>query len=264
MEGPSVSSDEPSASAAAQPLVEIAGLVKLREQGGVAFELVVPRFEVARGRFIALVGESGCGKSTLLDTLALVLRPTACERFLFQDPDAPSLWAADDVMALWRSGDEQALAGLRRRRLGYVLQSGGLLPFLTARQNLQLPLRLNGRSDGSEELERLSRRIGVANVLGKKPRYLSGGQRQRVAILRALVHGPALILADEPTAAVDRARARSIVKDLGGLAREGGGSVIMVTHDPQLVESAADAVWGFRVEQVSDVRTRSVCSPTAP
>ncbi|MCB1875875.1 MAG: ABC transporter ATP-binding protein [Chromatiales bacterium] len=248
-----------------QPLlVDIADLVKVREQGGVAFELEVPRFDVAPGRFVALVGESGCGKSTLLDILALVLKPTRCGRFLFQNPDGESLWTSDDVMGLWDSGDERELALLRRHRLGYVLQSGGLLPFLSAWENLRLPLLLNGRQDRGAEVKRLAERIGVANVLAKKPRYLSGGQRQRVAILRALVHGPALILADEPTAAVDRARARSIVEDLAALAREGGSSVIMVTHDPQLVVTMADQVWGFEVEQVSENLTRSRCVRVQP
>lgn len=253
----------PAAGRTAQPevplLVDIVGLVKLREQGGVAFELVVPRFDVAPGSFVALVGESGCGKSTLLDMLALVLKPTACERFLFQNQDAGTVWASDDVMSLWESGKEQNLAALRRHRLGYVLQSGGLLPFLSAWDNLRLPLQLNGRDDRLDEVKRLAERIGVANVLSKKPRFLSGGQRQRVAILRALVHGPALILADEPTAAVDRTRAQSIVADLGELAREGGSSVIMVTHDPKLVVDVSDQVWGFEVEQVSGTLTRSVC-----
>jgi putative ABC transport system ATP-binding protein len=243
--------------------IDIVDLVKVREQGGVAFELVVPRFEVEPGSFVALVGESGCGKSTLLDMLALVLKPTRCERFRFQNPDAGTVWASDDVMSLWESGNEQAMAALRRHRLGYVLQSGGLLPFLSAWDNLLLPLQLNGNLGRIADVKRLAERIGVAKVLSKKPRFLSGGQRQRVAILRALVHGPALILADEPTAAVDRARAQSIVADLGNLAREGGSSVIMVTHDPQLVGTVADQVWGFEVEQVSENLTRSVCKPVA-
>ena len=241
------------------PLLEIRDLVKVRRQGGVSFELLVPRFALPGGSFVALVGESGCGKSTLLDVLALVLKPSACGLFQFQDPAARTVWAMDDIKALWDSDDEQTLAALRRERLGYVLQSGGLLPFLTARQNLQLPLMINGKQDKFEIIELLSRKMGIANVLSKKPRYLSGGQRQRVAILRAMVHQPALILADEPTAAVDRARARLIIDDLNRLAREGGSSVIMVTHDPQLVESVADATWVFQVEQTSGTMTRSVC-----
>ena len=241
------------------PLLEIRDLVKNREQGGVSFELVVPRFNVPAGSFIALVGESGCGKSTLLDVLALVLKPSACGHFQFQDPAGKPARAVDDIKALWDSDDEQALAALRRKRLGYVLQSGGLLPFLTARQNLQLPLTINGMQDKYPVVEWLSKKMGIANVLSKKPRYLSGGQRQRVAILRAMVHQPALILADEPTAAVDRARALSIINDLSALASEGGSSVIMVTHDQQLVKSVADATWVFRVEQVSSTLTRSTC-----
>jgi len=254
-------SDHSGSSISADRLIEIRNLVKVRRQGGVEFELMVPAFTLAGGSFAALVGESGCGKSTLLDLLALVLQPTSCERFLFQNPAGETLWSADDVMALWQSGDEDALAGLRRSRLGYVLQSGGLLPFLTARQNLRLPLNINGGEDGYERLEKLAQKMGIAGLLSKKPRFLSGGQRQRVAILRAMVHRPALILADEPTAAVDRARARAIVDDFRRLAVEGGSSVIMVTHDPQLVEKLADATWTFHVEQSGDQLTRSVCVP---
>jgi putative ABC transport system ATP-binding protein len=241
------------------PLLEIRDLVKVRRQGGVSFELVVPGFEIQDGSFISLVGESGCGKSTLLDVIALVLQPDACGLFQFQNPAGRSAWAVDDVKALWESDDEQALAALRRERLGYVLQSGGLLPFLTARQNLQLPLLINGKQDQFEIVERFAKKMGIANLLSKKPRYLSGGQRQRVAILRAMVHQPALILADEPTAAVDRARARAIINDLSTLAREGGSSVVMVTHDPKLVEPVADASWVFQVAQLSATSTRSVC-----
>jgi len=211
------------------------------------------------GSFVALVGESGCGKSTLLDLLALVLQPTSCERFLFRNSGGETGSSADDVLALWRSGDEKALAGLRRSRLGYVLQSGGLLPFLTARQNLRLPLNINAERNGYARVEQLAEKMGIAGLLSKKPRFLSGGQRQRVAILRAMVHRPALILADEPTAAVDRARARVIVDDFRRLAVAGGSSMIMVTHDPQLVERVADATWTFNVQQASDRLTRSVC-----
>jgi putative ABC transport system ATP-binding protein len=217
---------------------------------------VVPRFVLSSGEFVALVGESGCGKSTLLDMLALVLRPTACEVFrLFVDRRPV------DVKALWERDDEAELARLRRRNLGYVLQSGGLLPFLSVARNIALPMRMKGMLAVDYRLNALAERMGVTDLIGKKPQFLSGGQRQRVAILRAMAHEPRMILADEPTAAVDQARARSIVTDFHALAREHQACIVMVTHDRALIDSVADRVYSYEVSQVSEGLTRSVCVP---
>jgi len=152
---------------------------KRREQGGIAFELQVPEFQLNKGQFIAIVGDSGCGKSTLLDMLALVSRPTDCEKFDYFEEQRI------DIKNLWAQNDEQGLADLRRSHLGYVLQTGGLLAFLTVLQNIRLPSKINGYQN-EHEIKSLAKRIGVDGVLHKKPQYLSGGQRQRVAILRAL------------------------------------------------------------------------------
>jgi putative ABC transport system ATP-binding protein len=194
-------------------VIQIRGLTKTRVQGGAAFELSVPELDVAPGELVALVGESGCGKSTLLDLLALVLRPDAADTFLLQGPGGRPI----DIKALWQGGDEEGLARVRRELLGYVLQSGGLLPFLSVAGNIGLPRRLKDGRAG--DLTPLAGRMGMASLLRHKPRFLSGGQRQRAAILRALAHRPAIILADEPTAAVDSTRAHAIVGDFRGLAR---------------------------------------------
>jgi putative ABC transport system ATP-binding protein len=106
----------------------------------------------------------------------------------------------------------------------------------------------------------MAERMGVADCLNRLPESLSGGQRQRVAILRALSHSPRLVLADEPTAAVDKRRARLIVQDLRSLARDEGLSIIMVTHDLDLVHEVADRTYGFEVSQVSESQTLSICS----
>jgi putative ABC transport system ATP-binding protein len=239
---------------AERAVIDVRNLFKRREQSGSAFELRAPHVYAEPGEFIALVGESGCGKSTLLDILALVLRPDAADRFVLRPPRADSIV---NVMQLWAQDAEEAMAQVRRELLGYVLQSGGLLPFLSVRRNITLPQRLkNGRAG---DVTDLAARMGMDALLDKKPRYLSGGQRQRVAILRALAHRPAIILADEPTAAVDGARARAIMRDFRELARSENSAIVMVSHDLKLVEAFADRIYGYVVEAPSEGLTQAVC-----
>jgi putative ABC transport system ATP-binding protein len=239
------------------PVLSLQGVSKVRTQGESRFELSVPGFSLHAGEFLALVGESGCGKSTLLDLLALISKPSAASAFDLTLNAGSTI----DVAALWQRGDERALAALRRRHFGYVLQTGGLLPYLTVADNLLLPLRMNHLPQGRERVVEISRRLGVADCLARKPESLSGGQRQRVAILRALVHAPGIVLADEPTAAVDRRRARQIVQALQTLARDEGVAIIMVTHDLKLVEGVAERACGFSVEQVAEHQVHAVCRP---
>jgi putative ABC transport system ATP-binding protein len=240
-------------------LVHIEDLSKRRAHGGTGFQLRVPQFSVQAGEFVALVGDSGSGKSTLLDMLALVLRPTTAMRFdLAPKPDR----AAHDVLALWREAREGELAELRRRALGYVLQTGGLLPFLTVADNLRLPLRINRLHGREPELLDAAERMGVVHHLARKPDCLSGGERQRVAILRALLHGPALVLADEPTAAVDKRRARSIVADFRALARPAGTAIVMVTHDLELVREVADRGYRFTLTDAAPGWVDAQCVPS--
>jgi putative ABC transport system ATP-binding protein len=124
--------------------------------------------------------------------------------------------------------------------LGYVLQTGGLLPFLSVHDNIALPCELAGLGDGRDRARRLAEELGIVDQLDKKPAHLSGGQRQRVAIARALVHEPALVLADEPTAAVDVANAAAIARTFGDLTKTRGACVVMATHDENLARSVAD------------------------
>lgn len=237
------------------PLLLLQQVVKSRSHAGSSFKLVVPELSVSPGEFVAVVGESGCGKSTLLDLLALISKPDAadCYRLVFADSKQ------HDVADLWSRNDEYALAGIRRQHLGYVLQTGGLLPYLNVRDNLLLPMRINRLPGGSKRVKEMAERMGVADCLNRLPESLSGGQRQRVAILRALSHSPRLVLADEPTAAVDKRRARLIVQDLRSLARDEGLSIIMVTHDLDLVSEVADTTYGFEVTQASENQTLSIC-----
>lgn len=238
------------------PVLMLQRVVKIREHAGSRFQLEIPELTVQAGEFVAVVGESGCGKSTLLDLLALISRPDqmACYQLAFSDHEQR------DVAKLWLDNDEDGLAEIRRKHLGYVLQTGGLLPYLTVRDNLLLPMNLNRLPDGRQRVGEMASRMGVADCLHRLPESLSGGQRQRVAILRALSHSPRLVLADEPTAAVDKRRARLIVEDFRSLARDEGLSIIMVTHDLDLVQPVADTTYGFTVGQFSESEIHSVCS----
>jgi putative ABC transport system ATP-binding protein len=230
---------------------------KVREKGGNRFALHVPAFAIQAGEFVALVGASGCGKSTLLDMLALVLRPDEAETFTLRIPPNPMAY---DIMVL----AEEARARLRKSAIGYVLQTGGLLSFLTVKENILLPCRINGMTGMEESITTLVERLGIAEQLTKKPQFLSGGQRQRAAIARALAHNPRLVLADEPTAAVDKPTAVDIRNAFKELTQHMGVTLCMVTHDESLVADAADRTFVFDVWKESPVSTQATCREKEP
>ncbi len=188
---------------------------------GSRFTLLIERFEVAQGSRVAVVGPSGCGKSTLLALLALALRPDT--------GDALTL-AGTDALALWRTGQGNALAALRARSVGFVPQTGALLPFLTLRDNILLPQRILNRLD-TVRVAALAERLGIAAILDRMPAAVSVGQRQRSAIARALAHRPGVVLADEPTASVHPAQADDILDLLTRTAAEDGAALVISTHD---------------------------------
>ena len=224
-----------------------------RRQSDSGFRLEVPEFRVARGEFVAVVGATGCGKSTLLDILGLVLRPDRAARFEFACPRKGNR----DLMRM----PGRQLNRIRRELLGYVLQSGGLLGFLSVRENILLPAKLKGGIRGRRgRLRDLADRLGISDQLSKNPRFLSGGQRQRASIARALIHDPTVVLADEPTAAVDRLTAAKIVDELKGLATAKGVSVVMVSHDTKLVAPpVCDRAYTFDIRRMDDGLVVSRC-----
>lgn len=219
---------------------------KTRTKGGGSFTLLVPYLDIRRGQFVSVVGPSGCGKSTLLDLLALVLCPTRCETFDVCIDDHGRVLTSD----ISQISDNQA-AAIRRRNIGYVLQSGGLLPFLTVRENIMLTAQLSAAQVAAHDFISLIDTLRLDDQVNKKPQHLSGGQRQRAAIARAIIHRPAIILADEPTAAVDFPTALEIRDELRSLAKRLGAAVVMVTHDRNLVEGIADQEVQFQVERRS-------------
>ena len=203
-----------------KPVLEVRDLVKTFSLDGMPIHAVDRvSFEVHSGEFVALVGPSGSGKTTLLAMLAALLTPTSGEVLI-------------GGQALSRMG-ETARVQLRRSRIGFTFQSNNLIPFLTAEENVDIMLRLNSLrgAPGRETPAELLSRLGLADHLRFLPGQMSGGQQQRVAIARALIHNPAVVLADEPTAALDTERAYQVVKTLGALIHERGGGGIMVTHD---------------------------------
>ncbi len=241
------------ASVNGEPFVyRLKDVVKIREKGGNRFELHIPCFSIEPGQFIAIVGESGCGKSTLLDMLGLVLKPTRCRDFLFFDPRKRG---AVDIMG----AGESKLADIRKASIGYVLQTGGLFPFLNVRDNIQLPCRINELVDYKDYVNKVVSQLRIDGHMDKKPQHLSGGQRQRAAIARALAHKPFVVLADEPTAAVDKLTADDILKQFKSLTQELGVTLLMVTHDLKLVENVVDRMFTFRIEPVEEQHTRSFC-----
>lgn len=209
------------------PVLSLRGVTGAR---GEAFRVTVPALDVRPGQAVAVVGESGSGKSTILDMLAGVLRPVSAECFT-----VASRGTVTDVAALWREDDHEGLRALRAAHLGYVLQTGGLAPFLTVAENVALPFWRDGVADGGRVAAMLER-LGIAEHGAKYPRAVSVGQRQRVAIARALVSDPAIVLADEPTSALDADTADEAMALLTGVARAQGSALVVVTHDRPLAE----------------------------
>ncbi len=193
------------------------------------YQVEIEHLTLHPGARIALTGPSGVGKSTLIDLLALALKPDAASRFVLTIAGE-----AVDLAALWRTGarGREALAALRARVIGYVPQTGGLLPYLTVEGNIALTQDLSRRPDRGR-IRALSERLEIADLLPRKPASLSVGQRQRVAIARALAHRPRIVLADEPTASVDPVRARAILDLLFETAAEAGAALVVASHDAE-------------------------------
>ncbi|MCB8954951.1 MAG: ABC transporter ATP-binding protein [Nocardioides sp.] len=181
----------------------------------------------ARGTFTAVMGPSGSGKTTLL-SCAAGLEPPTSGRVVVDDQDVTDQ-------------DEEHRTRLRRERIGFVFQGFHLLPYLTAEQNVGLPLRLADRRPDATRVRELLTRVGLADRAGHLPHALSGGQQQRVAIARALVTEPAVVLADEPTGALDSATAREVLGLLRSSVDDLSQTLVMVTHDP-VAAAYADTV----------------------
>ncbi len=179
---------------------------------------------IAPGETIAITGPSGCGKSTLLHILGTLDRPDSGSVTLFNE----------DALAL----DEAGLSRLRSNRIGFIFQLHHLLPHLSALENVLVPTLAGrdrpDRNAATERARKLLDRVGLAEHVNKKPSQLSGGEQQRVAVVRALIRQPGLLLADEPTGALDAANGKALMDLLLELNAEYHTALVMVTHDPKL------------------------------
>jgi putative ABC transport system ATP-binding protein len=201
-------------------------VVKERVVENAGFRLLVPSIEIHAEENIALVGHSGCGKSTLMDMFALILHPDESDSFEINPADGKM----DDIDKLWQRRQRNRLSQIRRQHIGYVMQSGGLLSYLTVRENIELPRRLL-KLPNDDSIDSISRVLGIHRQLDKLPGLLSAGERQRVVFARALSHRPTILLADEPTAALDPITARKIMAVVMELIKGLKITLITASHD---------------------------------
>ncbi|CAM3537830.1 ABC transporter ATP-binding protein [Isoptericola cucumis] len=195
--------------------------------------------EVAAGELLVVVGPSGSGKSTLLHLLGGLDRPTAGRVWLDGSPDGAAGARADAARELSAMSEDE-LHAVRRGEIGFVFQSFGLIPVLSAAENVEVPLRL-ARTEPGDRARRVAaalEAVGLADHAGQRPYELSGGQQQRVGIARALVDRPRVLLADEPTGQLDSATATVVMDLVRGLVHERGVAAVVTTHDPELVARA--------------------------
>ena len=209
------------------PALQMRGITKTYGTGALAYTaLKGVDLQVERGEFLMLVGPSGSGKTTLLSLMGCVLSPTSGEAYLFGEP--------------LHGRTEAQLPPLRLRYIGFIFQGHNLLPSLTATENVALPLELRGHSHRAavKEAHHVLDRVGLLDKRDSLPDDLSGGQRQRVAVARAIAGKPPLVLADEPTAALDAQSGMQVTTLLKELATELGNTVLVVTHDNRIFHLA--------------------------
>ena len=205
-------------------VLEFKNVTKSYQDGNKEIEaLKETNFKIEEGQFVAIIGPSGSGKSTFL-TLAGGLQTPSKGQIIINGKDYTNL-------------SEKERAKLRFNDIGFVLQASNLVPFLTAKQQLELVDRINKkRKKTLQDQESLFKELGIDHLENKLPKDLSGGERQRLAIARALYNNPAIILADEPTASLDSDRAFEVVDLLSKECKEKNKSIIMVTHDNRMIE----------------------------
>jgi putative ABC transport system ATP-binding protein len=218
--------------AAATALIQLRNLSKTYDLGEVKVHALRDvSLEIAKGEFVALIGPSGSGKSTLMNTLGCLDRPT----------DGSYCLNGEEVAGL----NQDKLAQIRSRHIGFIFQNFNLLARTTALENVELPLLYNTsclRKERKQRATELLQRVGLADRLDHKPNQLSGGQQQRVAIARALVNRPPMLLCDEPTGNLDTRTSREIMALFKELNEKEGLTVILVTHDLEIARRARRAL----------------------
>ena len=196
---------------------------------------------------MAIVGPSGCGKSTTLDLIGMVLRPDTCDGFTYAFGATPV-----DVASLWNRDALDDMAFARRQHVGYVLQTGELLPFLTVLENVELTASVGKRKSAHIDVQELLKTLEISHLKDALPDTLSIGERQRAAIARALASSPEILLADEPTAALDPTLSRIVMRLFLQVAEQANTAVIMVSHDVSLVHEFHFRCVPVTVQQCGD------------
>lgn len=218
-------------------MLKITNLSVTRGTAPQQFTVTLPQLELNEGEIIAISGVSGCGKSTLLEMIGLVLSPTNLASYQL---DFNGKNIAIDQLISYKKHSQ--LAQIRAENIGFMLQSGGLLPFLTVRENIKLPYDILAAnkyniSDFEQKwVAALCQKLNVEHLLDKLPKHLSIGERQRIAFIRAIVHKPLILLADEPTSALDPIHARKLFEVMQEIASEYKISILIVTHDWELIK----------------------------
>ena len=214
-----------------EPVIRLRGVTKVYDKGGVPVQaLRGVDLDVAPGEFTTLAGPSGCGKTTLLNIIGALDQPTAGEVQV----------AGRDLTRVGR-GDA---AQFRLDHVGFVFQAYNLVPVLTAYENAEFTLLLRGAPPAERKrvVEPLLERVGLGDMMHRKPHELSGGQQQRVAVVRALATSPSIVLADEPTANLDSAASEDLLVLMADLNRELGTTFVFASHDPVVIERARRVV----------------------
>jgi putative ABC transport system ATP-binding protein len=214
-----------------RPIVEVSGLTREYRMGsGTVHALRGVSLSIARGQLVVVQGRSGSGKTTLLNLIGGLDRPTS----------GAVSFDGEDVVGM----PERGLIELRRRRIGFIFQAFGLIPILSAAENVEVPLRLMraGVDERDERVRVLLELVGLGERARHRPHELSGGEQQRVAIARSLANQPSLLLADEPTGQLDSQTGRTIMTLIRALVRSEGVTAVVATHDPVLIDLADRAI----------------------
>ena len=204
-------------------IVKTVNLIKTYDSGVEVRALSEVNFELEKGALIAIIGDSGSGKSTLLHLLAGVDKPTSGEIYI-QDMDITKL-------------DKEELTIFRRRNIGVIYQFFNLIPNISVRKNILLPLLLDNKREDEKYFDEIVRTLGIEEKLDRFPKQLSGGEQQRVAIARSLITRPAIILADEPTGNLDRKNSEEISSLFRLVNKRFKSTIIIITHDEKVANS---------------------------
>ena len=213
-------------------MLTINNLVISRPIGKSFFKVCLPELSVKAGQVVVIKGDSGCGKSTLLEMIGMILQPDEISHYhLIVDNQNY------DIADVIQRNDVNELATIRAKYLGFMLQTGGLLPFLNIKDNILLSAKLLQKNIDATRFDYLIDKLNIGHLLNKYPKQLSIGERQRASFIRSIIHKPALLLADEPTSALDPYNANLLFDLIIEQAQQDNIAALIVTHDWQRIEN---------------------------